>query len=118
MIKLQINITLGILGVRSRDFTQTRVPMSTFDAGTCALVKTTLGSAAKVLRQSQSAASVLRTLDFYENSSVIDGSITGSLLISYKIIEYDSPFFPDTRHTKIIRVGWCTSARSPDLGFF
>ena len=67
------------------------------------------GCAAKVLRLSQSAASVLRTSDFYENSIVIDSSITRSLLISDKIIEYDSPFFPDTRHTKIIRgrMVWC-----------
>ena len=38
-----------------------------------------------------------------KNSSVIDSSITRSILISDKIIEYDSSFFPDTRHTKIIR---------------
>ena len=69
--------------------------MSTLDSGTCILAKTTLGSAAKVLRLSQSAASVLRTSDFYENSSVIDSSITRSLLISDKIIKYDSPLFPD-----------------------
>ena len=73
--------------------------MSTFDTDTCILVKTTLGSAAKVLRLSQSAASVLRTLDFYVNSSMIDS----------KIIDYDLPFFPDTRQTKIIRgrMVWC-----------
>ena len=65
--------------------------MYTFDAGTCTLAETTLGSAAKVLRLSQSAASVLRTSDFYENSSVMDSSIIRSLLISDKIIEYDSP---------------------------
>ena len=92
MVKLQINITLWILEVRSRDFTQTRVPMSTFDTGACALVKTTLGSAAKVLRLSQSAASVLRSSDFYENSSVIDS--TRSLSIHYSdllIIMFAAP---------------------------
>ena len=72
-------------------------------------MKTTLGSAAKVLRLSQSAASMLRTFDFYVNSSMIDSSIIRSLLISYKIIDYDLPFFPDTRHTKTIRgrMVWC-----------
>ena len=76
-------------------------------------MKNTLGSAAKVLRLSQSAASVLRTLDLYMNSSLIDSSITRSLLISYKIIDYDLPFFPDTRHTQTImgRMLWyCESA--------
>ena len=77
--------------------------MYTFDAGTCTLVETTLRSAAKVLRLSQSAASVLRTSGFYENSSVVDSSITRSLLIHDKIIEYNSSFFPNTRYTKTSR---------------